>query len=141
MTAGLTARASKNCAAPGSDAGDVAEQRRIAAELQMQVWWDVPFIPMGEYWQTTAYRKELHGNYSRLLHSLLQHQARLADPVSRDMQLPRRGRSRKTRQCCGIWVVFEHQRAIGESFLALEREPSQSTNGGQAEERQRNYQS
>jgi hypothetical protein len=23
----------------------------------MQVWEDVPFIPMGEYWQTTAYRK------------------------------------------------------------------------------------
>jgi hypothetical protein len=42
-------------------------------------------------------------------------------------------RSRKTRRSCGIWVVFEHQRAIGESFLALEREPSQSTNGGQAD--------
>src|SRR5207302_5915191 len=43
------------------DAGDLAEQRRIAAELQMQVWQDVPFIPMGEYWQTTAYRKGLTG--------------------------------------------------------------------------------
>ena len=43
------------------DAGDLAEQRRIAAELQMQVWRDVPFIPMGEYWQTTAYRKGLTG--------------------------------------------------------------------------------
>ena len=27
----------------------------------MQVWQDVPFIPMGEYWQTTAYRTELTG--------------------------------------------------------------------------------
>jgi hypothetical protein len=27
----------------------------------MQVWQDVPFIPMGEYWQTTAYRKGLTG--------------------------------------------------------------------------------
>ena len=43
------------------DAGDLAEQRRIAAELQMQVWQDVPFIPMGESWQATAYRKGLTG--------------------------------------------------------------------------------
>ena len=43
------------------DARDLAEQRRTAAELQMQVWQDVPFIPMGEYWQSTAYRKELTG--------------------------------------------------------------------------------
>ena len=41
------------------DAGDLDEQRRIAAELQMQVWRDVPFIPLGEYWQATAYRKDL----------------------------------------------------------------------------------
>jgi len=34
------------------DAGELGEQRRIAAELQMQVWQDVRFIPMGEYWQT-----------------------------------------------------------------------------------------
>jgi hypothetical protein len=27
----------------------------------MQVWRHVPFIPMGEYWQTTAYRKGLTG--------------------------------------------------------------------------------
>ena len=42
-------------------AGDLVEQRRITAELQMQVWQDLPFIPMGEYWQTTAYRKDLTG--------------------------------------------------------------------------------
>src|SRR5205085_9921958 len=30
------------------DAGEFSEQRRIGAELQMQVWHDVPFIPMGE---------------------------------------------------------------------------------------------
>jgi hypothetical protein len=41
--------------------GNLADERRIAAELQMQVWQDVPFIPMGEYWQTTAYRKGLTG--------------------------------------------------------------------------------
>jgi peptide/nickel transport system substrate-binding protein len=28
-------------------------------DLQKQLWDDVPFIPMGEYWQATAYRKDL----------------------------------------------------------------------------------
>src|SRR5690349_9967673 len=43
------------------DAADLEEQRRICREMQMQVWQDLPFIPMGEYWQTTAYRKDLTG--------------------------------------------------------------------------------
>jgi peptide/nickel transport system substrate-binding protein len=43
------------------DARDLKEQQRIAAELQMQLWQDVPFIPIGEYWQATAYRKDLTG--------------------------------------------------------------------------------
>ena len=43
------------------DAADLDKQRQICAEMQMQVWQDLPFIPMGEYWQTTAYRKELSG--------------------------------------------------------------------------------
>jgi peptide/nickel transport system substrate-binding protein len=41
------------------DARSIDEQRRICAELQMQLWQDVPYIPMGEYWQATAYRKDL----------------------------------------------------------------------------------
>jgi len=41
------------------DAGNPDEQRRICTELQMQLWQDVPYIPMGEYWQSTAYRKDL----------------------------------------------------------------------------------
>jgi peptide/nickel transport system substrate-binding protein len=41
------------------DAGNIDEQRRICAELQMQLWQDVPYIPMGEYWQSTAYRKDV----------------------------------------------------------------------------------
>lgn len=43
------------------DARDLDEQHRIARELQMQVWRDVPFIPIGEYWQATAYRNGLTG--------------------------------------------------------------------------------
>ena len=41
------------------EAGDLDAQRRICTELQMQLWQDVPYIPMGEYWQSTAYRKDL----------------------------------------------------------------------------------
>ena len=41
------------------DAGNIDEQRRICTELQLQLWQDVPYIPMGEYWQSTAYRKDL----------------------------------------------------------------------------------
>jgi len=41
------------------DAGGLDEQRRICTELQLRLWQDVPYIPMGEYWQSTAYRKDL----------------------------------------------------------------------------------
>jgi len=34
-------------------------KKRICVDLQKQLWADVPFIPMGEYWQATAYRKDL----------------------------------------------------------------------------------
>jgi hypothetical protein len=35
-------------APPGSI--DVKQQKRIRVDLQKQLWADVPFIPMGEYW-------------------------------------------------------------------------------------------
>jgi len=35
------------------DAGDLDSQRWICAALQMQLWQDVRYIPMGEYWQVT----------------------------------------------------------------------------------------
>jgi peptide/nickel transport system substrate-binding protein len=41
------------------DAASLEEQRRICVELQLQLWRDVPYIPMGEYWQSTAYRRDL----------------------------------------------------------------------------------
>jgi len=41
------------------DAASLDEQQRICTELQMQLWQDVPYIPMGEYWQSTAYQKDL----------------------------------------------------------------------------------
>ena len=41
------------------DTTDLEQQKRICVDLQKQLWEDVPFIPMGEYWQATAYRKDL----------------------------------------------------------------------------------
>jgi peptide/nickel transport system substrate-binding protein len=41
------------------NAGNIDEQRRLCTEIQMQLWQDVPYIPMGKYWQSTAYRKDL----------------------------------------------------------------------------------
>ena len=41
------------------EATDFDQQKQICVELQKQLWVDVPFIPMGEYWQATAYRKDL----------------------------------------------------------------------------------
>ena len=38
---------------------DLGEQKRLCAELQKRLWEDVPFIPLGEYWQASAYRKDL----------------------------------------------------------------------------------
>ena len=41
------------------DTADLEQQKRICVDLQKQLWEDVPFIPMGEYWQASAYRRRL----------------------------------------------------------------------------------
>jgi peptide/nickel transport system substrate-binding protein len=41
------------------DAEDLAAERRIAGELQLQLWHDVPYIPMGQLFQPTAHRSSL----------------------------------------------------------------------------------
>ena len=41
------------------DTADFEEQKQICADLQKQMWTGVPFIPMGEYWQASAYRRDL----------------------------------------------------------------------------------
>jgi ABC-type transport system substrate-binding protein len=33
---------------------DLEQQKRICADLQKQLWQDVPFIPVGEYWQASV---------------------------------------------------------------------------------------
>jgi peptide/nickel transport system substrate-binding protein len=42
-------------------APDLAAQRRIAEQLQLQAFQSVPFIPLGQYFQPTAYRKTVSG--------------------------------------------------------------------------------
>ena len=43
------------------NATDVAARRRIARDIQVQAFQDVPYIPLGVYPQNTAYRNDLTG--------------------------------------------------------------------------------
>lgn len=43
------------------DAQDLAAQKRIAADIQRQWWIDVPHIPIGQWFQPTAWRDDLDG--------------------------------------------------------------------------------
>jgi peptide/nickel transport system substrate-binding protein len=42
-------------------APDLAEQKRLAREIQLQAFEDVPYIPIGQSFSPTAYRRELSG--------------------------------------------------------------------------------
>ena len=42
-------------------APDLPAQQRIAAALQRQAFETIPYVPLGQYFQATAYRKTLHG--------------------------------------------------------------------------------
>jgi peptide/nickel transport system substrate-binding protein len=41
------------------DAPDLATQQQVCRDIQLQVWLDVPFIPLGQYVQPTACRRDL----------------------------------------------------------------------------------
>lgn len=43
------------------DAPDFAHQQQLCRELQLQNWVDVPFIPLGQFFQPTAYRRSVTG--------------------------------------------------------------------------------
>ena len=43
------------------EAPDEASQRDLARKIQLLVWRDVPFIPLGTYYQSTAFHKSLTG--------------------------------------------------------------------------------
>ncbi|NMJ41554.1 ABC transporter substrate-binding protein [Roseomonas sp. JC162] len=43
------------------DAPDLDAQRRIAVEMQRLAFVEVPYLPLGQYFQPTAYRRELDG--------------------------------------------------------------------------------
>ncbi|MGO8916137.1 MAG: ABC transporter substrate-binding protein [Stellaceae bacterium] len=42
-------------------AADLAAQQRLCRDIQEEVWRFVPYIPLGEYFQPTAYRGDLQG--------------------------------------------------------------------------------
>ena len=46
---------------PGSRRPDAAAQTRIGVEMQRQAFIDVPYVPLGVFYQPTAYKKELTG--------------------------------------------------------------------------------
>jgi peptide/nickel transport system substrate-binding protein len=41
------------------DASDLEAEKRTCRELQLQLWQDVPYIPMGQCVQQTCYRRTL----------------------------------------------------------------------------------
>ena len=43
------------------DAPDLASRQRLAREIQLLVWRDVPYIPLGSYYPLTAFRRDLKG--------------------------------------------------------------------------------
>ena len=43
------------------DASDEATRKKICEQLQLQVWQDVPYIPLGAYYNASAYRKGWSG--------------------------------------------------------------------------------
>jgi peptide/nickel transport system substrate-binding protein len=43
------------------DAPDIATQKKLCEDIQRQVLTDVPYIPLGQYLQATAYRDSLVG--------------------------------------------------------------------------------
>jgi peptide/nickel transport system substrate-binding protein len=43
------------------DAPDQAARKSIAVELQRQAFNDVPYIPLGQYFAATAYKKNITG--------------------------------------------------------------------------------
>jgi peptide/nickel transport system substrate-binding protein len=43
------------------NAPDLARQQQLCRDLQIQNWVDVPFIPLGQFYQPTAYRRSITG--------------------------------------------------------------------------------
>jgi peptide/nickel transport system substrate-binding protein len=41
------------------DAGDIDVQKRISEQMQLQMWRDVPYIPMGHWVRLTAHRRNI----------------------------------------------------------------------------------
>ena len=79
-SAGRSARRSRNCARPGSSAPDLAAQKKICEQLQLQAFQDVPYIPLGQVLGATAYRAEPEGRADRPA-AVLEYHPRLIRPL------------------------------------------------------------
>jgi peptide/nickel transport system substrate-binding protein len=42
-------------------AGSIADQKKICERMQLQAFQDVPYIPLGEFLQSTAYKRSVTG--------------------------------------------------------------------------------
>ena len=41
------------------NAADIVAEKRIVQQMQLQMWWDVPYIPLGHWIRSTAHRREI----------------------------------------------------------------------------------
>ena len=41
------------------DTAELAEEKRISEQIQLQMWRDVPYIPLGHWVRSTAHRRDL----------------------------------------------------------------------------------
>jgi peptide/nickel transport system substrate-binding protein len=41
------------------DTAELAEEKRISEQIQLQMWQDVPYIPLGHWIRSTAHRRDL----------------------------------------------------------------------------------
>ena len=63
------------------EAADLPAKQKIAAELQKQAFEDVPYAPLGQYFQPTAFSRKLTGVLPSFP-TFLERQARLEpDPI------------------------------------------------------------
>ena len=60
-SAGRPCRGSRSCGNAWFDAPDLAAQQRSRAEIQEVAFQEVPYLPLGQYFQAWAYRRNITG--------------------------------------------------------------------------------
>ena len=57
----MTAKSTPGLRQAWIEAPDAAAQKKLAAEIQKQVFIDVPYIPLGQYYLPVAFKKYVTG--------------------------------------------------------------------------------